>query len=215
LWNAGFQLSTLGTLGIVALTPLFQRLFRPIERLPFANLLTETIAVTLAAQIASLPIFAFTFTQVSFIAPFANLLTVPLLGMLILLGTVLCVTGSIALQLGMLCGLVIFPLLKYIIIVVSWCAFLPYAFSPVGNLDAHLAWCYYGVLILIASFAFRRWPEMIQLHKINTANPSQSPTIDSNQVIIENKQHEVKATSSLLPPRILPQTVEKVSAMGF
>src|SRR6266849_4259798 len=92
LWNAGFQLSTLGTLGIVALTPLFRRLFQPIERLPFAILLTETVAVTLAAQIATLPIFAFTFTQISIIAPFANLLTVPLLGTLILLGIVLCVT---------------------------------------------------------------------------------------------------------------------------
>src|SRR6266516_5892347 len=79
LWNSGFQLSTLGTLGIVVLTPLFQRLFHPFERLPFAVLLTEIVAVTLSAQIATLPILAFTFSQVSFIAPLANLLTVPLL----------------------------------------------------------------------------------------------------------------------------------------
>jgi competence protein ComEC len=52
-WKAGFQLSTIGTLGIVMLTPLFQYLFRPIELFPFAILLTETVAVTLAAQIAT------------------------------------------------------------------------------------------------------------------------------------------------------------------
>src|SRR6266487_1923109 len=144
LWNTGFQLSTFGTLGIVVLTPLFQHLFRPIEWFPFAILLTETVAVTLAAQIATLPIFAYAFTQVSFIAPLANLLTVPLLAALIFLGIALCVTGSIALPLGMLCGLIIFPLLKYTILVVSWCASIPYAFSPVGNLDMSLAWCYYA-----------------------------------------------------------------------
>ena len=177
---------------------------RPIERLPFAILLTETVAVTLAAQIATLPIFAFTFTQVSFIAPLANLLTVPLLGALIFLGIALCITGSIALPLGMLCGLIILPLLKYIILVVSWCASIPYASSHVGNLDMSLAWCYYGLLIFIVSFALRRWPQLLQPHSINAALSHLSPIVNTKQVIVENKQHEVKTSSSLLQPRILP-----------
>src|SRR5205809_4561874 len=82
-----------------------------------------------------------------------------LLAASIFLGIALCVTGSIALPLGMLCGLIIFPLLKYTILVVSWCASIPYAFSPVGNLDMILAWCYYVLLIFIVSFALRRWPQ--------------------------------------------------------
>jgi len=204
LWNTGFQLSTFGTLGIVVLTPIFQHLFRPIELFPFAILLTETVAVTLAAQIATLPIFALTFTQVSFIAPIANLLTVPLLGTLIFLGIALCVTGSIALPLGMLCGWIIFPLLKYIIHVVSWCASIPYAFSQVGNLDLSFAWCYYGLLIFIASFVLREWPQLLQPYKINAALAHLSPNLNTTQVIVENKHHEMKTNSSLLKPRILP-----------
>ena len=204
LWNAGFQLSTLGTLGIVMLTPLFQRLFRPIELFPFAILLIETFSVTLAAQIATLPIFAFTFTQVSFIAPLANLLTVPLLGTLIFLGIALCVIGSIALPLGMLCGWIIFPLLNYIILVVSWCASIPYAFSHVGNLDMSFAWCYYGLLIFIASFVLRKWPQLLQPYKINAALSNLSTSVNTTQFIVENKQHEKKTYSSLLQPHILP-----------
>ena len=204
LWNTGFQLSTIGTLGIVVLTPLFQRLFRPIDQLPFSHLITGSVAVTLAAQIATLPIFAFTFTQVSLIAPLANLLTVPLLAASIFLGIALCVTGSIALPLGMLCGLIIFPLLKYTILVVSWCASIPYAFSPVGNLDMSLAWCYYALLIFIASFALRRWPQLLQPHRINAALSHLSPNVNTKQVFVDNKQHEVKTTSTLLQPRILP-----------
>ena len=204
LWNIGFQLSTIGTLGIVVLTPLFQRLFRPIDRLPFAILLTETIAVTLAAQIATLPIFAFTFTQISIIALFANLLTVSLLGMMLLLGIVLCITGSIALQLGTLCGFIIFPLLKYTIIVVSMCASIPGAFLNVSNLDVHLAWCYYGALILIASAALRKWPLQNQPHGVNLALTLQSANTQSNHFVTENIQPEVERPTSPLPPRILP-----------
>jgi competence protein ComEC len=204
LWNTGFQLSTIGTLGIVVLTPLFQHLFRPIALFSFAILITETVAVTLAAQIATLPIFASTFNQISFIAPLANLLTVPLLGTLIFLGTALCVSGSIALPLGMLCGWIIFPLLKYIILVVSWCASIPYAFSHVGNLDMSFAYCYYGLLIFIASFVLRKWPQSLQPHIINAALSHLSPEVNTTQVIVENKQHEKKTYSSLLQPRIMP-----------
>ncbi len=205
LWNTGFQLSTIGTLGIVVLTPLFQRLFRPIERLPFAHFITEAVAVTLAAQIATLPIFAFTFNQVSFIAPLANLLTVPLLSTLILLGTALCVAGAIALPLGMLCGWIIWPLLKYAILIVLWCASIPNAFLIVSNnWDTRLAWCYYGALILALSFALRRWPEKRQAHDGKFAFSLLSPNTQTKHVVIEGKPHEVKTTPSLLPLPRLP-----------
>jgi len=113
LWNTGFQLSTIGTLGIVVLTPLIQRLFHPIDRLPFAYFITEVVAITLAAEIATLPIFAFTFNQISLIAVLANALTVPLLSTLISLGLLMCGTGVFFLPLGILCGRIIWPLLWY------------------------------------------------------------------------------------------------------
>ena len=186
------------------LTPLFQRLFRPFEHIPFTTLIFETVAVTLAAQTATLPIFAFTFNQVSIIAPFANLLTVPLLGTLIFLGIVLCISGSIALPLGLLCGWIIFPLLKYTMIVVSWCASIPGAFLNVNNLDPRLTWCYYGVLILLLSLVLRKWPEMRQLNEVNTTSSLFSRTIQINNVMIENKPSEAQSAYAPLSPHILP-----------
>ena len=179
LWDTGFQLSFLGTLGIVMLTPLFLRVFRPFERLPFGHSMAETIAVTLAAQTATLPIFAFTFNQVSLIAPVTNLLTVPLLGALLSLGIVVCVPGAISIQLGILCGWIIWPLLWYTDHIVSLCASLPWAFLSSNNLDTHLPWAYYGILILLISFALHRWPEQRQPHEVNFAPPllSASPRI--------------------------------------
>jgi competence protein ComEC len=214
LWNTGFQLSAIGTLGIVVITPLFQRVFHPIDRLPYAHFITEAASVTLAAQIATLPIFAATFNQVSFIAPLANLLTVPLLNTLILIGTVLCVAGAIALPLGMLCGWIIWPLLKYTILIVSWCASIPDAFLIVSNnWDTRLAWCYYGALTLALGFALRRWPEKRQPHNGKLALSLLSPNTRTSQVVIESKPHEVKTAPSLLPPRIVPALRYAAAAM--
>src|SRR5205807_8078622 len=53
LGDVSFLLSFLGTLGIVLYTPYFQRLLKPIERLPFGHYIAEICAVTLAAQVAT------------------------------------------------------------------------------------------------------------------------------------------------------------------
>ncbi|HCI81069.1 MAG TPA: hypothetical protein DHW02_15430, partial [Ktedonobacter sp.] len=80
LWDIGFQLSFVGTLGIVLLTSYFERLLTPLSHLPFSHTIIEIVAVTLAAQVATLPLIAVTFQTVSFISPIANIVTVPLLG---------------------------------------------------------------------------------------------------------------------------------------
>ncbi|HLJ34260.1 MAG TPA: ComEC/Rec2 family competence protein, partial [Ktedonobacteraceae bacterium] len=53
LWDVGFRLSFVGTLGIVRLAPPFLRLFSPLEHVPFGHTLAEINAVTLAAEIAT------------------------------------------------------------------------------------------------------------------------------------------------------------------
>jgi len=159
LWDAGFQLSLLGTLGIVMLTPRIMRLFHLLERAPLGHHLSETIAVTLSAEIATFPIFALTFQQVSLIAPITNLLTVPLLVVMIVLGLLVCGTGIIALPIGIFFGWFAWTLLWYLISVVTWCYTLPLAFFSVNNLYTGVAWGYYGLLALIVSTLLLRWPQ--------------------------------------------------------
>ena len=178
LWDVGFRLSLLGTLGIVLLTPYFQRLLHPIEYLPFGHYVAELIAVTLAAQTATLPILVLTFQQISFIAPIANVFTVPLLGALIFLGILVCATGLLFAPLGMICGWVAWPLLRYTIIIITWCSMLPgayvnipAAYLGVGDLSAGLAWAYYGVLAFLTGMALRRWPMLQHGQQMNGITP--------------------------------------------
>ena len=165
LWDVGFQLSLLGTLGIVLFTPFFQRLLHPIEYIPLGHYIAEIIAVTLAAQTATWPILAWNFHLISLIAPIANVFTVPLLGVLIFLGMLVCATGLLFAPLGIICGWAAWPLLWYVGNIITWFSMLPGASLDVGDLSG-LAWAYYGVLTLLTGMALRRWPRQQQMHGI-------------------------------------------------
>src|SRR5258708_22014562 len=78
--DPGFQLSFLGTLGILLLAgPLT-------ARLPGPRWLAEPFAVTLAAQLATVPVMASTFGVLSLVGPLANALVIPAAPLLVVLG---------------------------------------------------------------------------------------------------------------------------------
>lgn len=167
VYDAGFQLTALATLGIPLLTP-------PLQRLLLALLgrlgrgiglgIAESLAVTLAAQIATLPVLALTFGEVSLIAPIANLLTVPLLSPLLVLGSLVAglgVSGNPFLGgLALVIGWVAWPMLWYVDKVIAVCASLPGAALAVAGIPAAAAWAYYALLGLSgwrAAPIIRRW----------------------------------------------------------
>lgn len=154
LWDAGFQLSFCGTLGIVVYTPHFQRLLHRthLERMIFGEMLIEICAVTLAAQTATLPIIAVNFQQISFVALPANILTFPLLGLFILGGFILCILGLIAIPAAQAVGWIIYPLLWYTHKIISFWAHLPGAYLPVTHVETALSITYYSFLGLLLFF---------------------------------------------------------------
>jgi len=78
--DPGFQLSFLGTAGILLLAA-------PIaSRVPGPRLIAEPFAVTVAAQLATAPIMAGTFGVISIAGPIANALVLPLLPAMIVVG---------------------------------------------------------------------------------------------------------------------------------
>jgi competence protein ComEC len=162
LWDSGFQLSFLGTWGIVLLAPLFTRPLLRRVHLPAGALLVEALAVTLAAQIATLPVFALTFAQLSFVAPLANLLTVPLLELLLLLGVAICLLGAVGFPLAVVVGWLAWFPLHYVIGAVALCARLPLAWLSTAGwpLSLPLAWGYYAVLAGALGLGWRSCPSL-------------------------------------------------------
>ncbi|GHO91797.1 hypothetical protein KSF_018450 [Reticulibacter mediterranei] len=156
LWSVSFLLSFLGTLGIVMLTPFFERLLHPMQRLLFGHTLVEIVAVTLAAQIATFPITTIVFQQLSFIALFANVLTVPLLGTFLVLGLLVGIGGLIFIPLGMLCGWLAWPFLWYLKTVIDICAATPGAAIPLNTMSSVVAWGYYIALASLYIILLRK-----------------------------------------------------------
>ncbi len=94
--DPGFQLSFLGTAGILLLAPLLQR------RIPGPRLLVDPFAVTVAAQVATVPVMAGTFGVVALAGPVANALVLPLLPALIVVGGAGSLLATVAPALGWL-----------------------------------------------------------------------------------------------------------------
>lgn len=92
LGDLSWQLSFLSLVGIVALAPKIKSFLPQRGKLEH---LSDILAITLAAQLATLPLIAYTFGRISLIGPVANLLIMPLIPLLMLLGFVAGVIGII------------------------------------------------------------------------------------------------------------------------
>lgn len=146
--DIGFQLSTIGTFAIVSFTPPLMRLFRPVP-----SPIRESLCVTIAAQIGTLPVVAIGFGQISLAGPLANALVLPLLPVLIGCGFVIGGIGAIA-WIGPAVAGGTLSLLRFVIEVSGTLAHLPviHVSSP---LDAGAVGTYYIALALLSAWLLR------------------------------------------------------------
>lgn len=156
LWDVGFQLSALATGGLIVLgAPIEGRLGR------WPAWIRTPMALTVAAQLATLPVLLATFGQVSLVAPLANVAVVPLI-------PAVMAGAALASVIGGLAGLAPVPLfsdaaiwlsggiawlpLHGLIAVGTGAAQVPLAAVPIaGSPILTAAW--YPILALLA----RRW----------------------------------------------------------
>jgi competence protein ComEC len=94
--DVGFQLSTAATCGLLAWATLLSRALE--ARLPprVPRALIETLAVSLAAQAATLPLILLEFGRLSLVAPLANLLAAPLIVPVMVAAVVALGVGTLA-----------------------------------------------------------------------------------------------------------------------
>ena len=90
LWDVGFQLSLLATGGLIWFGG-------PIERrlAAWPGLIREPVALTLAAQVTTLPVILVNFERLSLVAPVANVLVVPFVPLAMLFSAAAAVVGVI------------------------------------------------------------------------------------------------------------------------
>ncbi len=90
LFDVGFQLSFSAVFSIVYFYPklnaLIPKIPEPLEEFKILKWVWQLFAVSLAAQIGTLPFTAFYFGKVSIVSLFANLIVVPIVGLIVTIG---------------------------------------------------------------------------------------------------------------------------------
>ncbi|XOU93957.1 MAG: ComEC/Rec2 family competence protein [Candidatus Kerfeldbacteria bacterium] len=149
IFDAGFQLSFLATMGLIYLSPYLEKGFK---WLPDFFELRSSLVATLSATIMTLPLILFQFGRLSLIAPLANMLILPAIPLAMALGFIAAILSFIWQPLGMIVGWIVWLVLIYIIKLVEFFAQFEWSSYAFGNLS--FWWLIIGYSILAIIFLF-------------------------------------------------------------
>lgn len=155
LFDIGFQLSFIATLSLVIF---YERIKQLLSVKWVPNAVLDILAVTLAAQVGVIPVTAFYFNKISIISFASNLLVVPLVQIVTILGFVMAILGQFSIFLSQLIGYINNTFLTFILYTTKISASVPLAVVRVVTPSILLILLYY----IGAVFYLRYKPE----HKI-------------------------------------------------
>jgi competence protein ComEC len=151
LYDVGFQLSFLATLGLIITGNSFNRFF---SFLPEIFGLREAFAMTFSAQVFALPVILANFKRLSVISPVANVFVVPVIPFAMLFGFCSVILSYFNHYFGMLFMFPAWLVLKYCISVTEILAGLPWASYEVDWFSGYMVLIYFAVFILLAYFVY-------------------------------------------------------------
>lgn len=114
--DVGFQLSFLATMGLIYLQPIFLNFFK---KIPDTFQFRYTLAATVSAQIFTLPILIYNFGRIPITSFLTNILIVPLLPFVTILGFIFSFAGIIFQPLGWVLSWLAWLFLTYIVKIID------------------------------------------------------------------------------------------------
>jgi competence protein ComEC len=167
LWEIGFQLSFMATLGLVLYAGPLGEWFTNLlaKRMPadsarrLARPVGEYVLFTFAAQLTTLPVLAYHFERVSFIALVANPFILPAQPMVMILGGAATMAGLVWLPLGKLAAWFAWPFVVYTVRVVEWFAQVESSEIMLGEVALAVVLLFYGFIFGL-TFLKPRFPQV-------------------------------------------------------
>ena len=152
LSNVSFQLSFTAMAGLVLLAPPIERGLRRVfsqgeEEGRWSRALAYPVAATVAATLATLPLVAFYFRQVSLVGLPATLLALPILAPALGMGLITALLGLVNTGTAQVAGWGAWLFLSYLKVVVEFFDAIPGGTVKVGWIGAPLVVVYYVVLM--------------------------------------------------------------------
>lgn len=182
LWDVGFQLSFLATLGLVIYVPRFKprveewlkERFDATRRRLLLRLIEDSVIVTVAAWIGTTPLIVAIFHRVSIIGFLTNLLILPVQPPIMILGgvaTALQVLANAAASVPLI-GIILaglaqviawgaFVFLQYTILVVQATAAVPFGSFEVPRVDWGFIVIAYLIILLVSHFSLAQIIQML------------------------------------------------------
>ena len=155
LYDIGFQLSFLASIGITYLKPTIDYFIGFIIKKKDSNsdkwkikTLSDIISVTLSAQIFTLPIIAYNFGSISLISPITNILVLPFIPPLTILGFLISIAGIFSNFLAWVFSLPCWFMLMYLLKVLDIFS-QPWAVTTFQN----ISWIWIMVYYIIITFS--------------------------------------------------------------
>lgn len=140
-FDTGFQLSFLATLGLVYISPFFEKYFL---WLPKTLDLRGIASATFGAQIAVLPLVLFNFGRLSLVSPLANILILPIIPFAMFFGFSSGLVSWLWLGFGKFIGWVAWLILTYQIKAAELISKIPLA-----SMDVKIGWVWLVIMYMV------------------------------------------------------------------
>lgn len=146
LFNVGFQLSYVATLSLVMLCKNIKGMLKW-RFIP--EWIKDTLACTLSAQIGVLPITVVYFNKVSIISVIPNLLAVPMLEVITILGMLMAVLGQFSLVISRLIGYLNSVFLSLVLHITRLSSLVPFATIKTVTPSIIIVATYYSIVLFL------------------------------------------------------------------
>ncbi len=147
LYDVGFQLSFMASLGIIYFKPLLEGVIKIVTK-EYSPHVVEMLSVTLTAQLFIAPIMIYNFGNVSLVAPLTSLLILPIMPLLMITGFLSSVAGIFSSGLGWVVSLPCWFLLMYFLKILDIFS-QPWALATLPNISALWLVGYYAIVVFL------------------------------------------------------------------
>jgi competence protein ComEC len=152
-YDVGFQLSFLATLGMIYLSTSFMRWLKFIPNGILG--LQEILSSTFSAYIFTFPILIYSFGQVSLFGILANVLILPIVSLIMILGLVSALAGIFTPLIGWFLAIAPYFLLHYMLWIVN---LLSKPWMTLAFNKFHIFWfiAYYIIFFILANYLYKK-----------------------------------------------------------
>jgi competence protein ComEC len=190
LYDVGFQLSFLATLGLIVCVPYFEKRF---TRVPSTLGLRGIVSATIATQILVLPLLLYQTGMLSLVSVVVNVLVLPIVPLAMLLTFLAGVAGLVSASFGTALGFLAYGSLNYIIKIAEWFAELPLSAKTV---DAFPFW-----MVIVGYIGVTVWYVRVVRGDEDVPKGVVDVTNDYDGWVIEEEENLKKRDTSPLPFR--------------